>query len=81
MQFPASFVRSVFVAVALASAASALPFAGSLKHTTMQVRAIGADKTVESFHPESAFEVRIGHGTYGHTADQHCFPDLRCGGA
>ncbi|KAM5541577.1 hypothetical protein V8D89_004767 [Ganoderma adspersum] len=57
MQFSISFVRSVYVAVMLASAASALPFAGSLKHTTMQVRAIGADKTVESFHPESSFEI------------------------
>ena len=82
MQFSASFVRSVFVAVMLASATSALPFAGSLKHTTMQVRAIGADKAVESFYPESSFEVRtVGYETYGHTADEHCFLDLWCGGA
>ena len=77
MQLSASFVRSVYVAVMLASAASALPFAGSLKHTTMQVRAIGADKTVESFYPESSFEVRIGQSMYEHAADEHCFPDLR----
>ncbi|KAI1785165.1 Fungalysin metallopeptidase-domain-containing protein [Ganoderma leucocontextum] len=56
MQFSTSFVRSVYTAVMLASAAVALPFAGSLKHTTMQVRTIGVDKTVESFHPESSFE-------------------------
>ncbi|KAM5541593.1 hypothetical protein V8D89_004783 [Ganoderma adspersum] len=56
MQFSASFVRSVYAAVVFASAASALPFAGSLKHTTMQVRVVSVDKTVESFHPESSFE-------------------------
>nr|VWO94078.1 Extracellular metalloproteinase 1 (EC (Fungalysin MEP1) [Ganoderma boninense] len=56
MQFSASFVRSVYVAVVLAAAAFALPFSGSLKHTTTQVRTVSADKTVESFHPESSFE-------------------------
>ena len=82
MQLSASFVRSVYVAIMLASAASALPLAGSLKHTTMQVRAIGADKAVESFYPESSFEVRASeHGTYRHIADEHCFLDFRCGGA
>ncbi|KAM5541104.1 hypothetical protein V8D89_005237 [Ganoderma adspersum] len=52
MRLSTSFVRSVYAAVMLASAASALP-AGS---TTMQVRDIRANKAIESFHPESLFE-------------------------
>ncbi|PIL32515.1 hypothetical protein GSI_05218 [Ganoderma sinense ZZ0214-1] len=56
MQLSARFVRSVYAAVILASAASAVPFPDSLKHTTLQVRTIGAHKTVESFHPESLFQ-------------------------
>ena len=80
MQFSASFVRSVYAAVMLASAASALPFAGSLKHTTMQVRAVAADKTIESFHPESSFEVpNILCAVYQRVADEYLISDLRCG--
>ncbi len=77
MQLSTRFVRSVYAAVMLASAASALPFAGSLKHTTMQVRAIGLDKTVESFHPESSFEVGIGCVMHDHTTDEYLDSDIR----
>ncbi|KAM5541595.1 hypothetical protein V8D89_004785 [Ganoderma adspersum] len=53
MQLSTSFVRSVYAAVMLASAASAFP---SVEHTAMRVREIGADNAIESFYPESRFE-------------------------
>ena len=71
MQFSLSFVRSVYAAVMLASVASALPFTGS---------AVGADKTVESFHPESSFEVRTGCVISEHGMPDACLAsDLRRG--
>ncbi|KAH9850436.1 Fungalysin metallopeptidase-domain-containing protein [Lenzites betulinus] len=56
MKFSYSFMKSVLLAVVFASAVTAVPFASSLKHTTVQVREIGTDLIVESFHPESSFE-------------------------
>ncbi|TBU38083.1 Fungalysin metallopeptidase-domain-containing protein [Dichomitus squalens] len=56
MQFSTTFFRSVYLAIALAATASAAPFAGSLKHTTLQTRSTSSGLTVESFHPESSFE-------------------------
>ena len=71
MRFSISFVRSVYAAVMLASVASALPFAGS---------AVGVDKTVESFHPESSFEVRTGCVISEHAmTDAYLASDLWCG--
>ena len=59
MQFSTTLFRSVYLAVALAAAASAAPFASSLKYRTIQTRSTSSGLTVESFHPESSFEVRI----------------------
>ncbi len=58
MKLSGTFFRSVFLAVVCATAASAAPFVGSLKHTTIQRREISPGLVVESFHPESSFEVR-----------------------
>ena len=80
MQFSASFVRSVYAAVILASTASAVPFAGSAMHATMRVRAVSADKTVDSFHPESSFEVRTGCVISEHAmTEAYLASDLWCG--
>lgn len=54
MKFSSTFFRSVILAVALATASVAAPSQGSLKHTTIQRR---DDLLVESFHPESIYEV------------------------
>ncbi|RDX50703.1 hypothetical protein OH76DRAFT_1348486 [Lentinus brumalis] len=56
MKFSNNFFRSVFLAIVCATAATAAPFLGSLKHTTLQVREISPDLVVESFHPESTLE-------------------------
>ena len=57
MKLSGAFFRSVVLAVVCAGAALAAPFAGSLKHTTIQRREISLDLVIESFHPESSFEV------------------------
>ena len=62
MKFSTNFFRSVFLAVVCATAVTAAPFLGSLKHTTIQVREISPDLVVESFHPESTLEVRSHSG-------------------
>ncbi|KAI0739678.1 Fungalysin metallopeptidase-domain-containing protein [Daedaleopsis nitida] len=56
MKLSGAFFRSVLLAVVCATTASAAPFMGSLKHTTLQVREISPDLVIESFHPESSFE-------------------------
>ena len=58
MQFSVAFVRSVYLAITLASAALAVPLLSSSKHATIQARTVAGGKIVESFHPESSFEVR-----------------------
>ena len=57
MHFSATFYQSVYLAVTLASAVSAAPFAGNVKLRSFQTRAVSSGLTVESFHPESFFEV------------------------
>ncbi|KAI0641708.1 Fungalysin metallopeptidase-domain-containing protein [Trametes meyenii] len=56
MKFSHNFFKSVVLAVLFAGAVSAAPFTSSLKHTSIQVREIGPELVVESFHPESSFE-------------------------
>ncbi len=56
MKLSYNFFKSVLLAVMLANVVSAAPFTGSLKHTTTQNHSI-RDLVVESFHPESSFEV------------------------
>ncbi|KAJ8481442.1 hypothetical protein ONZ51_g5966 [Trametes cubensis] len=56
MKFSANFSASVILAVLFATAVSAAPFLGSLKHSTTQVRSVGSGLVVESFHPESTLE-------------------------
>lgn len=59
MQFSYTFFQSVFLAVVLcATSAMASPFPASLKHTTLQIREVSPGLVIESFHPESSFEVR-----------------------
>ena len=57
MQFTSTFFQSIYLAVALASAVSAAPFSGSAKLRSFQTRAVSSRLAVESFHPESSFEV------------------------
>ena len=64
MKFSTNFFRSVFLAVVCATTATAAPFVGSLKHTTLQVREISPGLVVESFHPESTLEVRSRSATF-----------------
>ncbi|KAI0357172.1 hypothetical protein OH77DRAFT_1399444 [Trametes cingulata] len=56
MKLSYNFFKSVLLAVLFASVASAAPFAGSLKHTSISVREVSSGVLVESFHPESSFE-------------------------
>lgn len=56
MKLSYNFLKSVLLAVVFATVVSAAPFTGSLKHTSTQKRSIG-NLVVESFHPESSFEV------------------------
>lgn len=48
---------SVFLAVLCAGSASAVPFPPSSKFSTRRSRVIGRDFKLETFHPESSFEV------------------------
>ncbi|KAI0641703.1 Fungalysin metallopeptidase-domain-containing protein [Trametes meyenii] len=56
MKLSSNFFKLVVLAVMCASGVSAAPFSGSLRHTSVQVRGINPDLTIESFHPESSFE-------------------------
>ncbi|TBU26937.1 Fungalysin metallopeptidase-domain-containing protein [Dichomitus squalens] len=56
MKFWSNISRSIFLAVVLATSATASPFPASLRHTILQVREISPGVVVESFHPESSFE-------------------------
>lgn len=56
MKLSNNFFKSVLLAVVFASVVSATPFSGSLKHTSTQKHSI-RNIVVESFYPESSFEV------------------------
>ena len=49
---------SVFLVVLCASTASAVPYPASSKFATRRSRVIGRDFKLETFHPESSYEVR-----------------------
>lgn len=52
------FFASVLLAVLYATTATlAVPFAPDAKHTTHRVRNIGRGLQIETFHPESSYEV------------------------
>ena len=48
---------SVFLAVLCASTASAAPYPSGAKHATHRTREIRRDFKLETFHPESTYEV------------------------
>ena len=48
---------SVFLAVLCASSVSAVPYPASSKFATRRPRVIGRDFKLETFHPESTYEV------------------------
>lgn len=58
MVFLTKFFTSVLLAVFLASPALSAPWPSDSKHVTHRVRNVGRDFKLESFHPESSFEVR-----------------------
>ena len=60
MRLSNNLFRIVLLTFALVTSAAAIPFPGSLKHTVLQVRQISPNAVIESFHPESSFEVRVG---------------------
>ena len=52
------FFASVLLAVLYAATATvAVPFAPDAKHTTHRVRNIGRGLQIETYHPESTYEV------------------------
>lgn len=50
---------SVLLALLYASTATAAPWPTTSKHSTHRVRNVGRDLKIETFHPESSYEVRI----------------------
>ena len=59
MRLSNNLFRTVLLTFALVASAAAIPFLGSLKHTVLQARQISPNVVIESFHPESSFEVRV----------------------
>ena len=58
MQFN-KFFNSVLLAVLCASAATASPLAPGAKHATHRVREVSPDLKLETFHPESSYQVSL----------------------
>ena len=50
---------SVFLAVLCASTASAVPYPANSKFATHRTREISRDFKLETYHPESSYEVRL----------------------
>ena len=50
---------SVFLAVLCASSVSAVPYPANSKFATHRTREISRDFKLETYHPESSYEVRL----------------------
>lgn len=55
--FSRKFFASIVLAIACASSSAAAPWPSSSKHTTHRVREISPDLQLETYHPESTYEV------------------------
>jgi hypothetical protein len=59
MKFSSKFLSAVYLAVVCASGAVAAPWAQDAKHATHRVREISPTLKLETYHPESTYEVRV----------------------
>ncbi|KAL0948150.1 hypothetical protein HGRIS_010766 [Hohenbuehelia grisea] len=70
-----AFFQSVFLAVSLASCATAAPFSGAVKFATHRTRELARGLTLETYHPSSSFET-FGDGI-DHPLSKRANPDLK----
>jgi extracellular elastinolytic metalloproteinase len=57
MRFTTAFFAKVALAAMFGSGALAAPWAPAVKHTTHSVRELKSGLKLESYHPESTYEV------------------------